>query len=66
MFGREDFGALAAALAGIKGRFILSINDRPEVRETFSAFDIEPVGTRYTVAGAGWTDARELIISGRM
>jgi hypothetical protein len=32
-------------LRGISGRFILSLNDRPEVRETFSGFDIEAVET---------------------
>src|SRR5690606_159639 len=32
MFAQEDFTEMAARLARIRGRFILSLNDRPEVR----------------------------------
>ena len=35
MFERADFQRMTQLLAGIKGRFILSLNDLPEVRETF-------------------------------
>ena len=52
-FGREQFTRMAEQLAGLKGRFILSLNDRPEVREIFAAFDIEAVGTHYGIAGKG-------------
>lgn len=66
VFERADFERLADQLAGIKGRFILSINDRPDVREVFRCFDIEPVEVRYTVAAE--VDQRskfaELIITG--
>ncbi len=34
----------------IRGRFILTLNDVPEVREIFGAFAMEPVQVRYTVA----------------
>lgn len=64
LFGRDDFGRLADQLAGIKGRFILSINDRPEVRALFGRFQIEPVELFYRLSGAP-TEARELIISNR-
>jgi DNA adenine methylase len=64
VFGRADFEALAGVLAAVQGRFILSINDTPAMRKTFSRFAIEAVSARYSVAGKGWTDARELIISG--
>jgi DNA adenine methylase len=33
VFGRADFAALADQLAGIKGKFLLSINDTPDARE---------------------------------
>ncbi len=49
IFGREDFSRLAALLKDLKGRFILSLNDRPEVREIFSGFKIERVKTTYSV-----------------
>jgi DNA adenine methylase len=64
MFGRQEFGAMAEQLAGLKGRFILSLNDRPEVREIFAAFDIEGVDTHYGLAGCGARPAREVIITG--
>lgn len=64
MFGREEFGAMAEQLAGIKGRFILSLNDRPQVREIFARFSIEGVGTHYGLAGKGAQAAGEVIITG--
>ena len=51
VFTRADFVSLAVRLAAIAGRFILSVNDRPETREIFGRFAIETVATRYTVAG---------------
>lgn len=51
IFGKEDFGKLAELLASIKGRFILSINDAPEIRQIFSGFEIKEVPTKYTVGG---------------
>ncbi|NWE54092.1 DNA adenine methylase [Brevundimonas sp. P7753] len=65
LFNRDQFGAMAEQLAGLKGRFILSLNDRPEVREIFAAFDIEEVSTHYGLAGRGSQVAREVIITGR-
>lgn len=65
MFGREEFEQMAQVLRGIAGRFILSLNDRPEVRRIFAGFQIEEIGVRYTVGGtASAQQARELIISG--
>lgn len=64
MFERSEFEAMAAQLRQIKGRFILSINDRPEVRQIFDGFAIEEVSCRYTVGGAAKAGAfGELIIS---
>ena len=64
LFTRADFERLATALRGLQGRFILSINDRPEVRQTFSGFAMTEVATTYTVQGKGAsTPAAELIIS---
>ena len=62
MFEREDFTRMASQLAGIQGRFVMSINDVPEVREIFSAFAIESVATTYTV-GEKARPAAELLIS---
>lgn len=62
VFSREDFAALAAQLAGIKGRFLLSINDTPEIREIFAGFPFLPLQTTYTVGSAS-KPAGELLIS---
>lgn len=35
MFNKSDFERLAAQLASIEGKFLLSINDRPQIRELF-------------------------------
>jgi len=65
VFDRADFERLAVVLGAARGRFILSINDRPEIRETFSAFEMKPVETTYTIATAHGGPKRvgELIIS---
>jgi DNA adenine methylase len=65
LFSRADFERLAELLAGLQGRFILSINDRPEVRRIFGAFAMEGVETTYTVTGRGQSArAAELVITG--
>lgn len=63
MFSRDDFERLRAVLEGLKGRFIMSLNDVPEVRETFSGFDIEGVETTYTIARSSSKRVGEVIIS---
>ncbi|WP_367615463.1 DNA adenine methylase [Teichococcus aerophilus] len=64
VFDRGDFERLAEQLAGIKGRFLLSLNDTPGVREVFGRFTIEAVETTYTVgAGASAQKAGEVLIS---
>jgi len=61
-FSRETFGAMAERLATIKGRFIISLNDCPGVREVFSAFPMISVGLTYTVRGGTGKDVGEVII----
>ena len=63
VFGRADFERLAQLLGGVAGRFILSINDTPGVRETFAAFRMVEVATTYTMAVGKAKRAGELIIS---
>jgi DNA adenine methylase len=64
-FGRADYVAMAEQLAQIRGRFVLSINATPFVRETFARFDIAEVETTWTVSSASagrGTKVTELII----
>ncbi len=62
MFERADFQRMADVLAGIEGRFILSINDVPEIREMYSGFHFDEARLKYTASAGAATDARELII----
>ena len=64
VFSPADFDRLSALLEGLQGRFILSINDRPDIRKAFAQFEIEEVGLNYRISGTV-TKARELIISSR-
>jgi DNA adenine methylase len=63
LFSREDFGRLAGLLGAVKGKFILSLNDTPGVRETFANFRIEAVKTRYSVSGTKKQEAAEVLIT---
>ena len=62
VFSEADFACLSGLLGGIEGRFILSINDTPMIRDVFAEFAIEPIELNYRVSGRV-TAARELIIS---
>ncbi len=53
---------MAEILRGIQGRFILSLNDRPEVRELFGKFRIETVNTRYSANARATRRVDELLI----
>ncbi len=52
IFDREDFARLASILNGISGRFIMSINDTPEIRSLFSSFRTIKAPTTYLAGGA--------------
>lgn len=66
LFQRADFERLAGVLAGVKGRFVMSINDVPEIREVFGRFELNEVETSYTVGSkAGSRGKRaELVVVG--
>ncbi|CAK0740308.1 DNA adenine methylase [Azospirillaceae bacterium] len=62
LFARDDFARLADLLAGIKGRFLMSINDAAEIRCLFGRFRIEEEPVTYRVGGAA-KPVVELVIS---
>jgi len=64
LFTRDQFAELADKLACLKGRFILSINDVPDIRRLFARFRFEEVSLTYSVSSGAGTAARELIITG--
>jgi DNA adenine methylase len=47
-FEKKDFQELAGLLAGLKGKFILSLNDVPEVRDIFRDFRMQPIQLAYS------------------
>lgn len=63
VFGADDFQKLADQLKTIKGRFLLSINDTPQIREIFAGFDVEEVSLKYTLNTSGQKKVQELIFS---
>lgn len=65
VFSRDDFLRLSQILRGLKGAFILTLNDVPEVREIFGGFHIDSVELTYTVARGKAAQAREIIITNR-
>lgn len=65
LFDRDQFQLMAEKLAGIQGKFLLSLNDLPEVRGVFEGFSLTPVSTTYSIGNqASTTGPRdELLIS---
>ncbi|MDD2468290.1 MAG: hypothetical protein PHI97_30285 [Desulfobulbus sp.] len=47
---QQDFYDLTEVLAGIKGRFLMTINDTPEIREIFERFTIEEFELKYSMS----------------
>lgn len=64
-FGKEEHIKLRDMLSNIEGKFLVTINDHPEVRKWYSEFNIEETKVQYSVARK--EDARgeygELIIT---
>jgi DNA adenine methylase len=61
-FEKENFALLAERLRGLQGKFILSLNDRAEIRQLFGKFNIEPVSIAYSVQKTPGKRYGELII----
>lgn len=63
VFDRSDFERLAKQLAGIRGKFLLTINATAGARAAFSAFRQRDVETTYTIAAGASAKVGELIVS---
>lgn len=50
-FGPEDHEHLKAILAGIKGKFLLSYNDCPYIKDLYEGFNIEAVNRNNNLVG---------------
>ena len=62
MFARTDFQRLADVLSGISGKFLLSINDKPEIREIFHGFEVEVAEVMYSCGKSSRPKFGELLI----
>lgn len=62
LFGKNDFNTLSDILTAVSGKFVLSLNDTPEIRSIFSQFTIDPVTTVYSLGKGNRIPANELII----
>lgn len=62
-FGLEQYDRMADLARRIQGKMIISVNDLPEMRQTFAGLTMKSVPINYTVGGGG-RDAKtaELII----
>ena len=65
MFERGEFMLMAERLGTLKGKFLMSINDVPEIRTLFAGFSLTPVSTTYTIGKKNDSrgDRAELLIS---
>ena len=62
LFCKDDFVRLRDLLTNIKGKFILSINDVPQIRELFCDFRIIEVKTKYSLSKDNNKDVTELLV----
>ncbi|MGK0289833.1 MAG: DNA adenine methylase, partial [bacterium] len=65
IFSKEDFFQMSEILRNIEGKFLLSINDTPEIREIFSGFEFHEVKVRYSI-GKQSKKNPELIITNQL
>jgi DNA adenine methylase len=59
----EEFVEMERRLRGLTGKFILSLNDHPDVRRLFSAFHIQKATIAYTAKRRPGTRHSELLIT---
>lgn len=59
----SDFERMAVVLSNVKGKFLLSLNDHPEVRRIFGKFFIRPVTLAYSAQPKTGKRYAEVLIS---
>jgi DNA adenine methylase len=59
----DDFVKMAEYLSGIKGKFVLSLNDVAEVRALFKAYKIRSIEIHYTAQKIAGRRFREVLIT---
>ena len=59
----DDFVRMAELIAGIRGKFVLSLNDVPEVRAIFKRFTIRGIELHYTAQKKAGKRFKEVLIT---
>lgn len=62
-FTREDYVGLAEILKSLRGRFLLSLNDAPEIRQIFASFEIRGLALAYSSQQKAGRVYQEVLIS---
>jgi DNA adenine methylase len=62
-FEEKDYEQMAERLKGIKGKFLLSLNDVPEIRKIFTGFEIKTLEMTYSSQRKMGKKYQELLIS---
>jgi DNA adenine methylase len=62
-FSDADFADLASRLATVKGKFLLTLNDAPEIRNLFQEFRIREIAFHYSAQRAAGKRFQELLIT---
>ena len=62
-FAERDYIELAARLSALKGKFLLSLNDVPEIRRIFGAFNMKILPMTYSSQRKAGKQYQELLIS---
>lgn len=63
IFDKADFTTLRDVLANAKAKWMVSINDVPQIRELFADFHIQEVKTRYSIHSVNKMAVNELLIT---
>lgn len=63
LFTKEDFTLLRDTLANCQGKWLVSINNMPQIRELFKGYEITEVKTSYSINMGNSKPVTELLIS---
>lgn len=63
LFGKEDFTHLRDVLAACQGKWLVSINNVPQIKELFKGYEVKEVKTSYSINSGNSKPVTELLIS---
>jgi DNA adenine methylase len=63
LFTKEDFTQLRDVLAACQGKWLVSINNVPQIKELFNGYEIKEVKTSYSINNGNAKPVTELLIA---